>query len=53
MAQDHEVSRIVVNGLVNQPLASPTITVPARTMTLHMSGTASSGTLLMPFLAYN
>ena len=53
MAQDREVSRIVVNGAVNQPLASPTITVPARTMTLHMSGTASSGTLLMPFLAYN
>lgn len=53
MAQDREVSRTVVNGAVNQPLASPTITVPARTMTLHMSGTASSGTLLMPFLAYN
>jgi hypothetical protein len=53
MTQDREVSRIVVNGVVNQPLASPTITVPARAMTLHMSGTASSGTLLMPFLAYN
>ena len=34
------------------PLASPTVKIPARTMTLHLSGTATTGTLLLPFLAY-
>ena len=53
MAQDGEVSRILVEGSVDQPLASPTVMIPARTITLQMTGTASTGTLLLPFLAYS
>ena len=51
MAQDRELSHIVVNGAVDQPLASPVVTAPARTISLHLTGTASTGTLLLPFLA--
>lgn len=51
MAQDRELSHTVVNGAVDQPLASPVVTAPARTISLHLTGTASTGTLLLPFLA--
>lgn len=52
MAQEQQVSCITVGGAVDQPLASPTVRIPARTMSLHLTGTAISGTQLLPFLAY-
>jgi len=41
-----------VSGAVNQPLAAPTMAIRGRTVTLAMTGMASSGTMLMPTLLY-
>ena len=53
MAQNQEVSHMIVRGAIDQPLASPVMSIPARSMTLHVTGTATTGTLLLPFLAYS
>ena len=53
MAQDSDVSVINVSGVVNQPLASPTIAVPSRTLKLSLMGMARSGTLVLPSLIYS
>lgn len=52
MGQEQDVSLVAVNGAVDQPLATPAVAVPARTVTLAMDGTASSGTLLLPTVIY-
>lgn len=52
MALDVDVSRIVVNGDVEQPLATPTVATRMRTLRLDVSGMASTGTLLLPCLVY-
>ncbi len=52
MAQDCDVSVMTVSGAVNQPLAAPTMAIRGRTVTLAMTGMASSGTMLMPTLLY-
>ena len=53
MSQDRDVSRIDVTGSVDQPLATPTMAWQARTLRLHVTGQASSGTLLLPTLIYS
>lgn len=52
MAQDREVSRITVTGDIEQPLASAPMAVRARTVRLQVSGTARTGSLLLPTLLY-
>ena len=52
MAQDRDVSLITVTGVIEQPLAMAPIRVPVRTLRLHITGTAASGTLLLPTLLY-
>lgn len=52
MAQDRDVSLITVKGAIDQPLAMAPILVPARTMRLHVTGTALSGTMLLPTVFY-
>ena len=52
MGQEQDVSLVTVNGAVDQPLATPAVAVPTRTVTFAMDGTASSGTLLLPTLIY-
>lgn len=52
MAQDQDVSVMVVNGSVDQPLASATMVLPARTFRLTATGEATSGTLLLPSLIF-
>ncbi len=53
MAQDSPVGRTVVDGAIDQPLAAPVIAVQARTVRLEMTGTATSGTLLLPPVIYH
>ena len=53
MAQDCPVGRTVVDGAIDQPLAAPVIAVQARTVRLEMTGTATSGTLLLPPVIYH
>lgn len=53
MAQDCTVSRITVNGAIDQPLAAPTMAIHARTVRLEMTGSARSGTLLLPTIIYH
>lgn len=48
MAQDSDVSVIAVAGVVDQPLATSPMLVPARTVRLAVTGSAASGTLLLP-----
>ena len=50
MAIDRDVSLINVTGIIDQPLATAPILVPARTLRLQMSGMATTGTLLLPTL---
>ena len=52
MAAERDVSVIHVDGAIDQPLATAPILVPARTVTLHLDGTAASGTLLLPVKLY-
>lgn len=52
MAQDQDVCVMVVNGPVDQPLASATMVLPARTFRLTATGEAVSGTLLLPCLLF-
>lgn len=53
MAQDSDVNVTTVEGRVEQPLASPTIAVQARTLRLAVTGEAQTGTLLLPTLLYS
>ena len=53
MAQEIEVSLITVVGAVNQPLATPTMALHARSLTLSLDGDARTGTLLLPSLIYH
>ena len=53
MAGDLAVSQMTVDGDVEQPLAAPTMAVRARTLRLHLSGTAATGTLILPALIYS
>ena len=50
MSQDRDVSLLRVAGSIDQPLATAPILVPARTLRLLLSGTATTGTLLLPTL---
>ena len=52
MSQDLDLSLITVQGAIDQPLASPTMAIHARTLTLTLDGTARTGTLLLPSLVY-
>ena len=53
MALEQDVSQIIVQGAINKPLASPTMAIQARTLTLALDGTARTGTLLMPSLIFS
>ena len=53
MAGDFPLSRVTVAGAVSQPLATPTMARQARSLRLAMTGTASTGTLLLPTLIYS
>ena len=48
MAHESDVSLMTVTGEVSQPLATPAIAVPCRTLRLQLDGEAQSGTLLLP-----
>ena len=52
MSQDRDVSLITMHGAIDQPLASPTMSIHARTLTFTLDGTARTGTLLMPTIVY-
>ena len=52
MSQDLDLSLITVQGAIDQPLASPTMAIHARTLTLTLDGTARTGTLLLQSLVY-
>lgn len=52
MAQERDVSVTTVSGAVDQPLATPAVMVPARTVRLDMTGEARTGTLLLPTLLH-
>jgi hypothetical protein len=52
MAQDRDVSLITASGDIDQPLATATMAVPARTVRLSLQGTATTGTLLLPTTLY-
>ena len=52
MAGDADMSVITVTGAVNQPLAVPVVRWPSRTVRLSLSGTARSGSLLLPTVLY-
>ena len=53
MSQDVPMSEVTVAGTVDQPLASPVVVRPARTVRLSVSGLARTGTLLLPTLLYS
>ena len=53
MAQDSDVSVMTVTSAVNQPLATPAVSVRSRTVRLQVDGMAASGTLLLPTLLYS
>jgi hypothetical protein len=53
MAREQDVSYITVQGAVNQPLATPTMAIHARTLTLALDGNARTGTFLMPSLIFS
>ena len=52
MSQDRDVSLITVHGAIVQPLASPTMSIHARTLTFSLDGTARTGALLLPTIVY-
>lgn len=51
-SQEREVSAITVTGDIDQPLAAPVMKWPVRTVRLEVTGTARSGTLLLPTILY-
>lgn len=51
-SQEHEVSAITVTGDIDQPLAAPAVRWPVRSVLLEVTGTARSGTLLLPTILY-
>jgi hypothetical protein len=53
LCQDRDVSIMTVNGKIEQPLASSTMAVKARTLRFAVEGQAMSGTLLLPTLVYS
>ena len=53
MAREQDVSYITVQGAVNQPLATPTMAIHARTLTLALDGNARTGSFLMPSLIFS
>ena len=53
MSLEQDLSHITVQGAINQPLATPTMAIHARTLTLVLDGTARTGTLLMPSLIFS
>lgn len=53
MSGDSDVSTITVTGDADQPLATPVMAVPSRTVRLSLDGMARSGTLLLPTLVYS
>ena len=52
LSQNCEVSAVTVSGDIDQPLATAPMAVRARTLRLQVTGTARSGTLLLPTLLY-
>lgn len=52
LSQDRELSVITVSGDIDQPLATAPMAIRARTLRLQVTGTARSGTLLLPTLFY-
>lgn len=52
MSGDIPLSQMTVEGAVNHPLATPTMARRGRTLRLAVSGTARSGTLMLPTLLY-
>lgn len=53
MAREQDLSHITVQGAINQPLATPTMAIHARTLTLVLDGTARTGTLFMPSFIFS
>ena len=53
MAQETDVNVTTVEGRVEQPLATPTLAIQARTVRLAVDGEALTGTLLLPTLLYS
>jgi hypothetical protein len=53
MSLEQDVSHITVQGDINQPLATPTMAIHARTLTLVLDGTARTGTLFMPSFIFS
>ena len=53
MAQDVPLSEMTVEGAANQPLATPMVVRQVRTVRLSVTGTAHTGTLLLPTLLYS
>ena len=52
MAQVRVISRMTVDGAIDQPLAAPTMAVQGRTMRLLLDGEAMTGTLMLPSILY-
>lgn len=52
MARESDLSVITVEGTMDHPLAAPVVLSPARTATLSVNGTATTGTLLLPTLLH-
>ena len=52
MSQEQDVSVITVAGAIDQPLATAPMTVRMRTLRLVLTGTAATGTLLLPTILY-
>ena len=53
MSLEQDLSHITVQGAINQPLATPTMAIHARTLTLVLDGTARTGTLFMPSFIFS
>jgi len=52
MSHELDVSTITVAGAIDQPLATAPMALRMRTLRLQLTGTASSGTLLLPTLLF-
>ena len=53
MSRDWIVSHMTVQGAIDHPLASPTMSVHARTLALALEGQALTGTMILPTLIYH
>jgi len=53
MAQEQDVSTMMVTGDIDQPLAAAPMAIRARAISMEMSGMARSGTLVLPSLMYS